>query len=212
MAQSTQELRREIEGTREHLGETLDSIGDRVSPGRIVERRKERVRARFRSVRDAVMGSAESVQGTVQSGAHAVQSGAHKVAEQAGSAVGAVTDQVREAPQHAISGTKGNPLAAGLITFGVGFVVASAFPATRPERRAASAVEERLEPVKEHVLEAGQEMKSALQESATEAAEQVKSKAGEAAQEVKTEAQSAASDVKDDAKGAAHEVQETAQR
>jgi hypothetical protein len=47
MGQSAEELRRDIERTREGLGETLDAIGDRVSPGRIMERKKNRVTARF---------------------------------------------------------------------------------------------------------------------------------------------------------------------
>ena len=58
MGQSTEELRREIEYTRDDLGQTLDAIGDRVSPGRIVERRKNRVVNGLSSVRDRVMGTA----------------------------------------------------------------------------------------------------------------------------------------------------------
>ena len=33
MGQSAEELRQEIAGTRADLGDTLDAIGDRVSPG-----------------------------------------------------------------------------------------------------------------------------------------------------------------------------------
>ena len=40
MGQSADELRHDIEATRGQLGETLDAIGDRVSPGRMIERRK----------------------------------------------------------------------------------------------------------------------------------------------------------------------------
>jgi hypothetical protein len=58
MGKSTQELRGDIEHTREDLGETLDAIGERVSPGRIVQRRKARVRHAFSSARESVMGRA----------------------------------------------------------------------------------------------------------------------------------------------------------
>ena len=43
MGANTASLRQEIEGTRSDLGETLDAIGDRVSPGRVIERRKNRM-------------------------------------------------------------------------------------------------------------------------------------------------------------------------
>ena len=44
MAERTEELRQEIEQTRDHLGGTLDAIGDRVIPGRVVERKVNKVR------------------------------------------------------------------------------------------------------------------------------------------------------------------------
>ena len=40
MGQRAEELRQEIEGTRAELSGTLDAIGDRVSPGRTVDRRR----------------------------------------------------------------------------------------------------------------------------------------------------------------------------
>ena len=36
MGTSAEELRRDIAQTREDLGETIDAIGDRVSPGRVM--------------------------------------------------------------------------------------------------------------------------------------------------------------------------------
>ena len=58
MGQSAEELRRDIEDTRNHMGTTLDAIGDRVSPSRIVDRRRNRMRATYWAARDAVMGTA----------------------------------------------------------------------------------------------------------------------------------------------------------
>ena len=58
MGQNADELRRNIETTRENLGETVEAIGDRVSPGRMIERRKNRVMTNFRNIRERVLGSA----------------------------------------------------------------------------------------------------------------------------------------------------------
>jgi len=58
VGQDTEELRREIESTRNDMSGTLDAIGDRVSPGRMMQRRKNRMAATIGSVRDRVMGTA----------------------------------------------------------------------------------------------------------------------------------------------------------
>ena len=50
---SAEELRYEIADTRAELGQTLDAIGDRVSPGRMIERRKNRFVVGMRSARTA---------------------------------------------------------------------------------------------------------------------------------------------------------------
>ena len=113
MGQSAEELRYEIAETREQLGGTLDAIGDRVSPGRMVERRKNRFMLGVRRMRDRVMGTVE--QGT----------------DRAASA----TDAVREAPELVREKTEGNPLAAGAMAFGVGFLVASVLPVSRLEEQ-----------------------------------------------------------------------------
>ena len=42
MGQTAEQLKEQIAGTRDDLSETLDAIGDRVSPGRVIERRKNR--------------------------------------------------------------------------------------------------------------------------------------------------------------------------
>jgi gas vesicle protein len=201
MGEGTRELRREIEDTRDHLGATLDTIGDRVSPGRIVARRTQRWKDRMSSVREAVMGTAESVQDTVQSGAHGV-------ADQASSAAGAVAHEAREAPKQIRHATQGNPIAAGFVAFGIGMIVASLFAASEPEQRAASAITDHLEPLKEQARELGTEMKETVQTATRDAAHEVASTARDAAHEVSEEAQSAATDVKEEARAATYEVKD----
>ena len=191
MGKSTQELRGDIEHTREDLGETLDAIGERVSPGRIVQRRKDRVRDAFSSARESVMGSTESAQG-----------GARQMAHQAGDAASTVTDKARQAPEQVVRQTQGNPLAAGLVAFGVGLVVASVIPPSKPEQQAAGAIQDKLEPLKERAVEAAREVKGEVQEAAQTAACEVKDTATQAAGEVRDHAQSAAEHVKEGAQPA----------
>ena len=146
--------------------------------------------------------------GTVSSAEETVQSGAHSVAEQASSAAGAVVQEARQAPEQVLQTTQGNPLAAGLVAFGLGMVVASLIPPSDPERRAATAVTERLEPLKDQALELGSEMKEAVQGAARDAVDDVKATARDAAGEIGDAAQTAASDIKDEARSAAHEVKD----
>ena len=203
MGESTQELRRDIEGTREHLGSTLDTLGERVRPSRIVARRTDRVKAGFRSMKSSVMGTA----GSVQSG---ISDGAHTVADQASSAAGAVVDEARQAPDQVMRQTRGTPLTAGVVAFGLGVVVAALLPATEPEQRAGTAVKDKLDDLKDEAKELGQELKETVQETAGEAASEVKDTARGAADEVKHEARSAATEVQDEAKSAAYEVKDEA--
>jgi uncharacterized protein YjbJ (UPF0337 family) len=193
MAQVSQELRQDIERIRDDLDSTLDALGERVSPRHIARRRKAAVRARVTRVRTAVMGSAmesgSTAAGQARHAAGSVQEGAQQVA-------GRAAEQVRDAPEMIQQQTRGNPLAAGLVAFGGGLLLATLFPPTEAEQRAAGAVQERIEPIKDQALEAGREMKDHLQESARESAQQVKETATDATQEVKQQAQSSADNVK----------------
>ena len=188
MGQSADQLRREIDETRQDLSGTLDAIGDRVSPGRIVQRRTERVRRVFSSARESVMGSAEMVSDTAQG-----------ATGQAGSAVSTVASTARHAPQQMLRQTEGNPLAAGLVAFGVGLVVASIIPASEPEQRVAEALQDKVEPLREQLTEATRQVKDEVQDATRTAAEHVKETVSEAAGEVRDQAQSSAEHVKDEA-------------
>jgi hypothetical protein len=67
MGQSAQQVRAEIERTRENLGQDLDAIGDKINPRQAVRRRTDRVRSTLMDVKERVMGSAESARSTVSS-------------------------------------------------------------------------------------------------------------------------------------------------
>lgn len=196
MGQSTEELSSEIAGTRQKMASDLDALQDRVSPSAIVDRRKAAARDRVSGWRDKVMGSAHGarsgVSSTGSSAAGSVQDAAHGVADRAQSAVGTAHGQVQ-----------GSPLAAGLVAFGAGVVIAGLFPATRAEASAASAVvdtaQDKGQPLIEHARSVGQDLKEDLQASATQAAQQVKETATESASRVQDEGQSAVESVRSDA-------------
>lgn len=231
MGQSTDELRRDIENVRGDLTVTVDAIGDRLSPKQIVRRRTSRMRDGMTRIRETVMGTTtDGATGTGQRMAtgmsHAgdtlssgMSSAGERVSDMASTASDKVSDaastvaeQTREAPQEVRRATQGNPIAAGIIAFGSGLLLASLFPATEPERQAASAVQDRLEPLKERATETGRELAGDLKQSAQGAVQEVKGTATDAAQDVAGQAKGAAGEVRDDAKSAARDVKQQTQR
>ena len=193
MGQSTEELTSQIEDTRGRMASDLDALQDKVSPSAIVQRRKEATRNRISSVRDKVMGSAQSAGGTV----------GDKVPSPSGMA-SSVQGGVQSGVSSAQDRVQGSPLAAGLVAFGAGLVVASLLPASQREAEAAHRVVETAkdkgQPLLDEAKEAGQQLGQDLKERATEAAQQVKDSAADSAQQVKGEAQSSAESVKSEAK------------
>ena len=196
---SPEEIRREIERTRQELSNDVDALHEKVSPARIAERRVQSAKGAVTSVKEKVMGTASGTTGAAGSG---LSTATDKVAG-AGSAVAGAASS---APQMARERTEGNPFAAGLIAFGVGWLASSLLPATEKEQRAAMAVKDK---ASEHsdkltapLSEAAQEVKENLREPAQQAAESIKSTATDAASTVQGEAKSATSDVTDQAKQA----------
>jgi ElaB/YqjD/DUF883 family membrane-anchored ribosome-binding protein len=174
MGQSAEQLRREIEYTRGDLSDTLEAIGDRVSPGRMMERRKNRLVYGLQNARDRVMGTASDAGSAV------------------GDAAGGAVETLKQTPDTVRQQAQGNPLAAGAIAVGVGVLLASIFPASDKERRAADQLIDKAEPLKEELNEAGREMAEHLKEPAREAVDQVKDAASEATQAVTDTAKEAA--------------------
>ena len=212
MGQRAEELRQEIADTRDDLGVTLDAIGDRVSPGRMMDRRKERVRSRFSDVRERVMGSADTISTRVgemvpSSGGGMSGSG---MTEAVTGMAGSARDALRDAPQLGRQSAQGNPLLAGALAFGFGFLVASVLPKSDTEQEAANRMAENLQPMKDTLTEVGQQVASVAKESAAQIAEQAKEEASEAAQQVKESASQAAEQVKSDAQSATQTVKEQA--
>jgi gas vesicle protein len=208
-------IRRQIEDTRRELSYDVDALNEKVNPARVVDRRVTAAKGRFTSVKEKVMGSAHdttsSAQGMASNAAGSVQgaasSAAGTVQDAASSAVGAV----QQAPDAVVRQTQGNPLAAGLIAFGVGWLVSSLLPASEKERQLAqqaeSAVREHKDTLLEPAKQAAQEIGDQLKPAAQDAVESVKSTAQDAAATVKDEGQSAVQDVQGQAQQSKEKVQ-----
>lgn len=196
MTSNPDQIRGSIERTQESLSADVNALAEKVSPPRMVERRVQRTRSAMTGIKDKIMGTAaeqaSAVGGTASSSAASARDA---LSEKASSAA----DMASSAPQQARQRTRGNPLAAGLVAFGTGWLVSSLLPATEPEQQVASQIkdvaEEKARPVGQQLAEAGQETAQKLRESARQRAESVKETAAEAASTVTEDAQSQGSDM-----------------
>ncbi|NQX34110.1 DUF3618 domain-containing protein [Herbiconiux sp. VKM Ac-2851] len=193
MTDSPEEIRARIESTRAELGSDVDALADKVTPSKIVHRQTDRVRGAVGSVRDRVMGAAGDARDAVSSAAGS-----------AGEGIGGVGGAAK-------AKAEGNPLAVGLIAFGVGLLAASLVPASTKEKEIAENLKEQAQPLVHEVADAAKGVAENLKEPAKEAVSSVQSSAAEAVDTVKGEAQDSVSTVRDEAQGAASEVRDTAQ-
>lgn len=183
MTSDPDQIRADIERTRYELSRDVDELGDRVRPGNVARRQTDRAKAKVTSLRQRVMGSA------------------HSGSESVRGAAGSVGESVSHAPQAVREQTQGNPLAAGLVAFGVGMVAASLLPATQKEVQAASKVKEASQPLVQDLKEVGSTVAEDLREPAKEHVQALRESAGEAGRDVADHGKHAAQDVKEQARG-----------
>jgi gas vesicle protein len=180
MGKEPEVIENDIEATREDLSRNLDALADRVSPGKVVGRQVDGVKSSLTGAKDKVFGSAQS-------------------------AGGSITDAPSQAASAVTDRAEGNPLAAGLIAFGAGWLISSLIPASEKETQlagqAVDLAKEHGQPLVDHAKSVGQDIGEDLKSKATDAASELKESAQESAQHVKDEGQSAAQSVKDDAQG-----------
>jgi hypothetical protein len=182
-------LRREIERTQHNLSTDVDVLAEKVTPGRVVHRKITRARRAMTNTRDKVMGTATDHLSTATD----------QIGDTASSVAAGAAETVGQAPQAIRRGTEGNPLAAGLIAFGAGWLLSSVAPASRPEQQVAG---QAADWVREHSEPVADELKENLREPAKHAAESVTSTASDAASTVADDARSAAGEVTDRAQEA----------
>ena len=174
MSASPEEIKRDIERTRAELSDNVNALSESVRPGRVVGRQMRRTRNAMTGVKERLMGRSDTG-GSEESGP-----------------VSTVASRVGDAAQ-------GNPLAAGVIAFGAGWLASSILPASRSEQELAGRVKDKAtdmaQPVREQAQQAGQEMAARLKEPAKEAVEQVRSTATGAGTTIIDEAKQSAEDI-----------------
>lgn len=193
-----EELRTEIEQTRANLSQNVNALGEAVTPGAIARRQVDKVKGAGVGVKDKIMGSADDARSSVSGSASGL-------GDSAGNMAG-------NAQQSARRKTQGNPLAAGLIALGAGWLVGSLLPASEKERQAAATVKEKAQPVVSEAQSLAKDAAQNLQQPAQDAVDSVKATAQDAAETVKSEGQTAGQDVKASVQDSKDTVQQHQQR
>jgi hypothetical protein len=197
-------LRRGFTGLREKvMGSSPSSGRHRTAPGYGPTYTDDVYATGYGTEYGREYGSGYDSPSTSQTG-----SGASHIADSARETVSQAREQVLHAgerTQQAAQGdvsdvrrqTEGNPLAAGLVAFGVGWLVSSLMPVSEAEQQAASRAGELARehggPVVDQAKQAASEVGLNLQQEVQQAAQQVKERAQDATGAVTEEAKSAAS-------------------
>ncbi|WP_298583079.1 DUF3618 domain-containing protein [uncultured Kocuria sp.] len=207
--QNPEQIRADIEATRARLGSDVDAVAEKVTPERVVERQKDKVRS---SVQGTVQGVKERVMGSSDDQYTGGGYSTGDVKDQAALRAEQARGAVQNAPANARAKTRGNPLAAGLIALGAGWLVGSLLPSTQKEQELVSDAADRVQPHAQHAVESAkgmaQEVAQDLKEPAQEAAQSVKDTAQSGAQEVKAQGQGEAQQLKSSAQGSAQSVKD----
>ncbi len=201
-------LRAEIARTRAELSDNVDTLADTANPKNIANRQVNKVKGAARGVREHLMGAPDDPYdtGTLGDRADAVKGTVGGLQDRASG----VVDSVGDAPSQVRSKARGNPLAAGLIAFGIGYLISSAIPSTEKEQQAASRLQEKAAPLTDKVREAASDAVDQLKEPAQDAAASVKDAATHAVTNVKDQGASAKSDVQGQVRDSKETVKDSA--
>lgn len=129
MSDDPDEIRAQIERTRGNLSSDVNTLADSVNPSQVAKRQVSKAKGAVFGVKDKVMGVASNATSSVSD---------------TGSSM---SDAVTGVPQKLGTQTSGNPLAAGLIAFGVGALLGSLLPASSAEQKAATKVKDTVTPI-----------------------------------------------------------------
>lgn len=207
-------LRAEIEQTRARLSQDVNALGEAVTPGNIARRQVDKAKGTAVGIKDKVMGSAEDAAGTVRDRLPGGGSGGGSgggMGESVHGMTTSVAGTVSNAPQSARTRAQGNPLAAGMIALGAGWLLGSLLPASEREREAIGVAKERAkeqaQPLVQEAKSVAQETAQNLKDPAMQAADSVRSTAQDAVQTVKAEGQQQAEGVRSSAQDSKETVQ-----
>ena len=185
MGQDPDAIRREIEETRERMGETVGAIGYKAD---VPSRAKEAVSGKVQSVKESITGAAGSVNEATPS-----------------------TGDVKDVAKRGAGMAQENPLGLAVGSIAIGFLAGMLIPSTKVENEklgpVADQVKDQVKETGQEALERGkqvaQEVAGTAQEHVQQVAEDVKETAQQAAQqqgeELKDSAQQRAEDVRSSA-------------
>jgi gas vesicle protein len=203
MAEEPDRLRQDIENTRASLTRDVDLLAEKTSPAKVAQRR-------WTAVKEKVMGSSEqprhAAKDATSSAVSTVQDKASQVGDVASDKAHDVADAVRNAPGAVAAQTQGNPLAAGIIAFGVGMLAATLIPVTDVERRAGQQLKDNSGQLTDKVKDVAADLKDDLSGTVQHAVSEVKETAQDAVQTTKDQAQSSAQDAGEQTKQAARDA------
>lgn len=185
------QIRAEIDRTRSDLSTNVDALGEAVTPGNIARRQADKVKGGMTGLKDKVMGVDDPTSPTVGE---------------------RVSDHADDARRQVKSRTRGNPMAAGLVALGAGWLLGSLLPASEKEKQAAVTAKEKAAPVLDEAKSMAQQGGEHLKEPAQEAAQSLKESAQDAAETVKTQGQQQAETVSTSAAESRDAVQQHQQR
>jgi gas vesicle protein len=176
MGQDPEVIRREIEETRERMGETVEALGYKAD---VPARTKEAVTGKVTSVKERITGAAGSVNESTPS-----------------------TGDVKQAARKGAGVAQENPLGLAIGSIAVGFLAGMLIPSTRVENEKlgpmADQVKDQVQSTASEALDHGkqvaQDVASTAQESAQQVVQDVKETAQQSAQEHGQEVASSAQD------------------
>ena len=217
--QSPDEIRADIERTRASISHDVDEIGRTVSPSNVVQRQKDKAKGALSDLKEKVMGSDDEPGGYpgyppektpsrfAQAG-DGISEAAGTARDAVGGAVHSAGESISHAPQAARRQMQGNPLAVGLIAFGVGWLAASLVPSSRREQDLALAAQQQAQPLLDDARQTAQQLVEDFKPAAQHAVDEVRSTAQDGVAAVRAEGQDAAAHLKEDAAHAKHHIQE----
>jgi ElaB/YqjD/DUF883 family membrane-anchored ribosome-binding protein len=211
MAEEPDRIRNDIENTRAELTRDVDRLADKTSPKRVAQRRWSAVKEKVMgsptygsvSTTDSVKDKAGAAREKASQIGDSAKDKASQIGDRAGAAAQNAADSVKAAPQVVSQQTQGNPIAAGVIAFGVGLLAASLIPPTELEKRTGQQLKDNAGDLSERVKETALEMKDDLSPALQDAVDRVKGTAQEAATTTRDEAKASAKGAADDTKQAA---------
>ncbi|MGQ5259342.1 DUF3618 domain-containing protein [Micromonospora sp. ZYX-F-536] len=238
MSSDPDQIRREIESTRNELSSDVDALTDKVNPRRIAGDRVGQARGVFTRAKEKVMGTSSHMgQETSERMSHMAGSArdqarslgqetgdrmshmagsardqARSLGQQSRGAVYSARDEARSLGQQSREQAQGNPLAAGLVAFGVGLLAASLVPPSGRERqmagRARNMVSEHSGELREQASQVGNQVRDNMREPAQQAAQSVRSTAQQGVSAVRDQGRSAAGQVQGQAHAAADDLRQ----